>query len=118
MPSISDYLKQYGEAKSISLDLQVTDANGQTFVKKYRLKTEESINAIIAANLISKALDGDSKAIDLVLKQHPETLENETLSIEVRRAKARSIIKALEHENNTTKVLLPRPTAKKHNREW
>lgn len=65
--TISDWIRKLGESKKISFELHVTDANGKQTKKSGKVESLTTLNELIAANLISKAVNGDYRAVEIVL---------------------------------------------------
>lgn len=61
--SVSQYLKELGDATDIEFNVTVTKANGEKRKLKGKIESEDSINQLIATTLINKAVQGDLKAI-------------------------------------------------------
>ena len=66
--SISEYLREYGEAKSVEYEIKVyKDDNKKPRVKKGKIESETTLNEVVATTLMSKAMNGDLRAINIVL---------------------------------------------------
>lgn len=64
--SVSDWLKEYGEAEEINFKI-VVSKNGEEKVQQGAIKSETSINNLIAVTILKNAIQGDSKAISTLL---------------------------------------------------
>jgi len=66
--SISEYLREYGEAKTVEYEIKVYKGeNEKPRVKKGRIESETTLNEVVATTLMSKAMNGDLRAINIVL---------------------------------------------------
>lgn len=68
--SITNYLKDFGESKSISFHIEMTNTAGATSILKGKLAGKGkngTINQIIATQLLAKAVKGDLRAIQELL---------------------------------------------------
>lgn len=81
--TISSFLKELGNATQIKYTLEITDANGKKKTQKVNVKSPDSktpINQIAASVLLTKALTGDLKAMDMLLDRTEgkakQTVEN------------------------------------------
>jgi len=64
--SISEFLREFGEAKSVEYKIKVTKG-GETKTKKGKIESETTLNEVVATTLLSKAMNGDLRAINIVL---------------------------------------------------
>lgn len=64
--SISEFLREFGEAKSVEYEIKVTK-DGTTKTKKGKIESETTLNEVVATTLMSKAMNGDLRAINIVL---------------------------------------------------
>ena len=64
--SISEFLREFGEAKSVEYEIKVTKG-GETKTKKGKIESETTLNEVVATTLLSKAMTGDLRAINIVL---------------------------------------------------
>jgi len=67
--SISEFLREFGEAKSVEYEIKVTKG-GETKIKKGKIESETTLNEVVATTLLSKAMNGDLRAINIVLDRN------------------------------------------------
>ena len=67
--AISTYLRELGDLNQLSYSLSVTDTNGKKKQKRVNIKAKEgeTLNEALAGVLLSKALSGDLKALQILL---------------------------------------------------
>lgn len=67
--SISEFLREFGEAKSVEYEIKVTKG-GETKIKKGKIESETTLNEVVATTLLSKAMNGDLRAINIVIDRN------------------------------------------------
>lgn len=65
--SVTDWLRDYGDAKEIEFEVTVTKSNDQKKKIKGKVESATSINQLIATTIVKKAVEGDNKAINTFL---------------------------------------------------
>lgn len=68
---ITQFLREYGDAAELRLEIETVNSKGEKKVQKAELTTggQQTINQAIAARLLQMALGGDMKAIREVLNR-------------------------------------------------
>lgn len=66
--SISEFLREFGEAKSVEYEIKITKG-GETKTKKGKIESETTLNEVVATTLLTKAMTGDLRAVDIVLNR-------------------------------------------------
>ena len=79
--SISEFLREFGEAKSVEYEIKVTK-DGETKTKKGKIESETTLNEVVATTLLSKAMTGDLRAINIVLDRI-EGKPKQSLEVEI-----------------------------------
>ncbi len=65
--AVSEWLAEYGDAKSISFKITITKRDGTKKIKAGRVASRTSINQLLAVTIINKAIKGDNRAITTYL---------------------------------------------------
>ena len=65
--SVTDWLREYGEATELEFEVTVTKPNGQKKKQKGKVESETTINQLLAVTILNKAIQGDNKAITTYL---------------------------------------------------
>ena len=66
--SISEYLKELGGANKVEFEIKVYNGGSdEPTIKKGKITSESTLNEVIATTLISKAMNGDLRAINIVI---------------------------------------------------
>lgn len=65
--TVSEWIQELGNAKKIEYSLKITDQDGKEKTKSGKVQSTTTLNKLIATNLISKAVNGDYKAVEIVL---------------------------------------------------
>lgn len=61
--SVTQWLTEYGEAKELSFEVQITKPNGEIKKNKGKVQSVTTINQLVAITIINKAINGDNAAI-------------------------------------------------------
>lgn len=65
--TVSEWIQELGNAKKIEYSLKITDQDGNEKIKSGKVQSTTTLNQLIATNLVSKAVNGDYKAVEIVL---------------------------------------------------
>lgn len=57
--SITDFLREYGNATKIDGTVNITKANGEVYQKVIKLESDKSVNELVGISLIEAAISGD-----------------------------------------------------------
>lgn len=59
MKTITEYLREYGAAKSINATIKITKSDGKEITKVIKLESATTINELVGLTLIQQAIAGD-----------------------------------------------------------
>ena len=57
--SITDFLREYGNATKIDGTVNITDGKGKVYQKVIKLESDKTINELVSIALVEAALNGD-----------------------------------------------------------
>lgn len=64
---VSQWLREYGEAKELEFEVIVTKTNGDQKRQKGKVESATTLNQLLAVTMINKAVSGDLKALTAYL---------------------------------------------------